>query len=119
MSDLILASVKRICSIADPDTSFDNELILYTNTVLMEIMQEWYGMDHAFKVVDGTETWDQVLGEDTDYEGVKELVGLKVRLMFDTPTSGSVMQAIQDQIKNLEWRMYFWKDLKRIDEENT
>ena len=83
----------------------------------MEIMQEWHGMDHAFKLEDGTETWDQLLGEDTDYEGVKELVGLKVRLMFDTPTSGSVLQAIQDQIKNLEWRMYFWKDLTRIDEE--
>ena len=119
MNNNILSSVKNVCNIADPDTSFDNELILYTNTVLMELMQEWHGLDHAFRLEDGTETWDQLLGEDTDYEGVKELVGLKVRLMFDTPTSGSVLQAIQDQIKNLEWRLYFWKDLKRIDEEKA
>lgn len=116
MNNNILATVKRVCNIADPDTSFDNELILFTNTVLMELMQEWHGMNHAFKLEDGTETWDQLLGEDTDYEAVKELVGLKVRLIFDTPTSGSVLQAIQDQIKNLEWRLYFWKDLERMDE---
>lgn len=119
MNETILATVKKICNIADPDTSFDAELIIYTNSVLMTLMQEWHGMDHAFRIEDGTETWDQLLGEDTDYEAVKELVGLKVRLMFDTPTSGSVMQAIQDQIKMLEWRLYFWKDLERIDEENS
>lgn len=118
MNETILASVKKICNIADQDTSFDAELIIYTNTVLMELMQEWHGMDHASKIEDGTETWDLILGGDTDYEGVKELVGLKVRMMFDTPTSGSVMQAMQDQIRNLEWRLYFWKDLKRIDEGN-
>lgn len=119
MNNNILASVKRICNIAEPDTSFDNELIIYTNSVLMELMQEWHGMNSAFKLEDGTETWDQLLGEDTDYEGVKELVGLKVRLMFDTPTSGTVMQAMQYQISNLEWRLYFWKDLDRIDEEKA
>lgn len=119
MNETILASVKKICNIADPDTSFDSELIMFTNTVLMELMQEWHGMDHAFRIENGTETWDDLLNGDTDYEGVKELVGLKVRLMFDTPTSGSVMQAIQDQIKNLEWRLYFWKDLERIDEVNS
>ena len=120
MNNIILASVKKICNIADDDTSFDSELIMVTNSVLMELMQEWHGMDHAFRIEDGTETWDQLLGEnETDYEGVKELVGLKVRLMFDTPSSSSVMQAIQDQIKNLEWRLYFWKDLDRIDEEKA
>ena len=119
MNENILASVKKICNIADPDTSFDSELIMYTNSVLMTLMQEWHGMDHAFRLEDGTETWDELLGEDTDYEAVKELVGLKVRLIFDTPTSGSVMQAIQDQIKMLEWRLYFWKDLERINEEKA
>lgn len=119
MNEKILDSVKKICNIAVPDTSFDDELVMYTNTVLMELMQEWHGMDHAFRIQTGTETWDDLLGGETDYEGVKELVGLKVRLMFDTPTSGSVMQAIQDQIKMLEWRLYFWKDLERIDEVNS
>lgn len=116
MSDNILASVKKICNVLEDDTSFDQELILFINSALMVIMQEWHGMDHAFKLEDGTETWDDLLGEDTDYEGVKELIGLKVKLMFDPPSNSAVIQAMNDQIKDLEWRLYLWKDNNRIDE---
>ena len=115
MNNLILSSVKKINNIADDDTSFDNELILYINTALMIIMQEWHGMDHSFKVVDGTESWDDLLKGDGDYEAVKEDVGLRVKLMFDPPSNSAVLQAIKDQINELEWRMTLWKDLERID----
>lgn len=115
MNDTILGSVKKICNVAEDDTSFDSDLILYINSALMTIMQEWHGMDHAFKLEDGTETWDDLLGEDTDYEGVKELIGLKVRLMFDPPASSVAVEAIKAQIQDLEWRMFLWKDNERID----
>lgn len=118
MNNNILASVKKINNVAEDDSSFDQELILYINSALMVIMQEWHGMDHAFRVEDGTETWNDLLGEDTDYEGVKELIGLKVKLMFDPPSNSAVLQAINDQIKDLEWRLYLWKDNDRIDEGN-
>ena len=116
MNDNILASVKKLCNVLEDDNSFDQELILLINSALMVIMQEWHGMDHAFKLEDGTETWDDLLGEDTDYEGVKELIGLKVKLMFDPPSNSAVIQAMNDQIKDLEWRLYLWKDNDRIDE---
>lgn len=116
MNDNILASVKKMNNILADDTSFDQELIMFINSALMVLMQEWHGMDHAFRLEDGTETWDDLLGEDTDYEGVKELIGLKVRLMFDPPSNSTVLQAITDQIKDLEWRLYLWKDNNRIDE---
>lgn len=115
MIDTILGSVKKICNVAPEDNSFDQDLIIYINSALMTIMQEWHGMDHALRIEDGTETWDDLLGEDTDYDGVKQLVGLKVRLVFDTPTNSSVLQAIKDEIRDLEWRLYAWKDLERID----
>ena len=119
MNEKILDSVKTICNIALDDTSFDNDLILYINSALMVVMQEWHGMDHAFRIQTSNETWADLLGAEEDNEGVKELIGLKVKLMFDPPTSQAVMQAISDQIKELEWRMYIWKDNIRIDEENS
>lgn len=115
MNDNILSSVKKLCNISEDDKSFDQDLIIHINSVLMTIMQEWHGMDTAFRLEDGTETWDEILGEDTNYEGLKDLVGLKVRLIFDPPTNSAVLQSIAEQIKDLEWRMYFWKDLERID----
>ena len=115
MNDNILNSVKKMCNVAEDDSSFDQDLIIYINSALMTIMQEWHGMDHAFRVEDGSETWDDLLGAgETDYEGVKELVGLKVRLVFDPPSNSSVMQALKDEIQNLEWRMYIWKDNERL-----
>lgn len=114
MNETILSSVKKICNVAEDDTSFDADLILYINSALMTIMQEWHGMDHAFRVEDGTETWVDLLGDDIDFEGVKELVGLKTRMIFDPPTNSSVMQALKDEIQNLEWRLYIWKDMDRL-----
>lgn len=116
MNDTILGSVKKMNNVAEDDTSFDQELIMYTNSALMTIMQEWHGMDHAFRIEDGSETWEDLLGDDIDYEGVKQLLGLKVRLTFDPPSNSAVLQAIKDQIADLEWRMYIWKDNDRIDE---
>ena len=55
-------------------------------------------MDHSFKVVDGTESWDDLLKGDGDYEAVKEDIGLRVKLMFDPPSNSAVLQAIKDQI---------------------
>ena len=114
MNETILGSVKKICNVAEDDTSFDADLILYINSALMTIMQEWHGMDHAFRVEDGTETWDELLGDTTDFEGVKELIGLKTRIMFDPPTNSSVLEAMKSQIENLEWRLYIWKDMDRL-----
>ena len=119
MNDTILGSVKKMCNVAEDDSSFDQDLIIYINSALMTIMQEWHGMDHAFRVEDGTETWDDLLGYDTDFEGVKEFVGLKVRLVFDPPTSSSVMEALKSEIENLEWRLYIWKDMDRLNDVDT
>ena len=119
MNDNILNSVKKMCNVAEDDPSFDQDLILYINSALMTIMQEWHGMDQAFRVEDGAETWDDLLGEDTNFEGVKELVGLKVRLVFDPPSNSSVMQALKDEIQNLEWRLYIWKDMDRLNNVDT
>lgn len=115
MSENILTSVKKMNNVLEDDKSFDQDLILYINSALMVVMQEWHGMDHAFKLEDGTETWDELLGDDTDYEGVKELIGLRVRLMFDPPSSSTAVEAIKSQIQDLEWRMFVWKDNERID----
>lgn len=120
MNDSILTSIKKQLNIAESDTSFDQEIIMDINMVFMIIMQEWYGVDHAFRIEDKTSTWDDFLGEsETDYEGLKTLIALKVRLIFDPPTNSSLMEAINRQIEDLEWRMYLWKDNLRIDAEHA
>ena len=119
MTDSILTSIKKLLGIVEADTSFDSELIMLINSALMVIMQEWYGMDHAFRIEDKTATWDEVLGEDeVDYEGIKQYIFLRVKLVFDPPSNSSVIEAMRKEMEDLEWRMYVWKDNVRIDDEH-
>ena len=116
MNESILTSIKKLVNVAENDNSFDSDLIMYINSVFMVIMQEWYGVEHSFKIEDESATWEDFLGTDeVDYEGLKTYIGLRVRLLFDPPTNSAVLQAIKDEMKDLEWRMYIWKDMLRLD----
>ena len=119
MTDSILTSIKKLLGIVESDTSFDSELIMLINSALMVIMQEWYGMDHAFRIEDKTATWDDLLGEEeVDYEGIKQYIFLRVKMIFDPPNNSSVIEAMRKEMEDLEWRMYVWKDNIRIDDEH-
>lgn len=118
MEESILKSIKKLIGGFGPDDKdFDTDLIMHINTALMTIMQEWHGMDHAFFIEDDSATWSDLLGDDnTDYEAVKTLIYLKVRMLFDPPTNSTLVELMNEQIRDLEWRLYIWKDTERIDE---
>ena len=116
-TDSILNSIKKLIGVDVADPDFDTDLIMAINTVLMTVMQDWHGMDHAFHIEDETSTWADFLGEDNDadYEAVKTLVYLKTKLIFDPPTNSTLVEVLKSLIQDLEWRLYIWKDNERID----
>ena len=85
----------------------------------MAVMQQWHGVDNAFVIHDETDKWSDFLKDDTNYEGLKTYVSLRVKLTFDPPTNASVLEAMQREIADWEWRGYIWKDLERIEEEKS
>ena len=103
--DSILASVKRLLGIEEEYTHFDPEIILNINAALMTLMQLAVGPKQGFIVTDDTATWQDFIGDRTDMEAVKTLVYLKVRLTFDPPQMGYLVDAITKQIAELEWRL--------------
>lgn len=116
MTDSILNSIKKLLGIAEDDHSFDQDVLMHINTILMVISQEWHDRE-SFRVEDASDTWEDFIGEDNiDYDGLKTLVYLRVRLLFDPPNNSFVIQSMNEQIKELEWRMYTWKDNERIDQ---
>lgn len=100
----VLLGIKKICNIDPEDTAFDQELILHTNAVLMELKQ--IGVTDTTKsITDDKDTWDEILGSRKDLEAVKSFIGLKVRQIFDPPTTGAVAEALSNSIRELEWRL--------------
>lgn len=101
----ILNSVKKMCNVAESDTSFDTDLILYTNAQL-SILPQLGVCETPFSISDESEEWSDFLTEGSDEtEMVKAYLGVAVRLVFDPPTSGSVKEALENYKNELEWRI--------------
>lgn len=106
----ILTSIKKLLGITEECTDFDTDIILHINTVLATLNQLNVGSKNGFAISDCTATWKDFMGDDARLNLVKSYVHSKVRLLFDPPLSGSVMEAISNTIKELEWRILIVSD---------
>jgi hypothetical protein len=105
MSGSILTDTKKILGIEEAYVVFDPDIILHINAVLGTLNQLGIGPAVGFAIVDSTATWDDFLAGDLRFNPVKTYVYLRVRLLFDPPTTSYLMSAMQEQIKELEWRL--------------
>lgn len=104
--DSILDSVKhKLGGMASDVTYFDDDLIDFINSVFSTLTQLGVGPEKGYSISDDTDRWEDYIGDDVRLEMVKTYMYLKVRLVFDPPQSGSVLQSINDQIHELEWRL--------------
>lgn len=105
MSDSILTSIKKLLGIAEEYEFFDADVIMNINMAFMVLYQLGVGPSTTFSIEDKTATWSDFLGDATDLAGVKTYVFLKVKLVFDPPQSSAAMEAIKQNIAELEWRL--------------
>lgn len=99
----ILESIKKLIGPSASYEIFEPDLIMHINTIFFTLCQ--LGVtEEPFVISDGTETWDE-FHADTDLESVKTYVYLKTRMYFDPPTNSALISAINEQIKELEWRL--------------
>lgn len=105
MSDSILKSVKKILSIPDDYIAFDQDVILHINSVFSTLTQLGIGPPEGFMIEDDTTEWVAFLGSNLELNAVKTYVCLRVRLLFDPPSTSYAVEAMKEQIQELEWRI--------------
>lgn len=105
MEDSILNDVKKFLGLTPEYTAFDDEIIMYINSVIIILSQIGVGPTSGFRVTDGSASWDEYLSENEDPEAVKTYMGMKVKLMFDPPSGASAMEALKSVCSELEWRI--------------
>lgn len=105
MNDSILTSVKKLLGIDEAYTHFDHDLIIHINSAFMILAQLGVGPAIGFVITDNVDTWDDFMAEGATLNAVKSYIPLKVRLLFDPPTSSAVKESIQNMINELEWRL--------------
>ena len=105
MDSSILTSIKKLLGIAEEDTSFDQDIIMHINTVFAILAQLGVGPANGFSIEDDSAIWEDYLGNATNLKLVKSYVYMKVRSMFDPPTSSILADAMNKNISELEWRI--------------
>jgi hypothetical protein len=105
MSDSILTSTKKILGIDEDYTVFDVDITMHINSVLSTLNQLGIGPVEGFEIFDKTATWDQFLDDYKTLNAVKSYMYLRVRLLFDPPTTSYMITAMEKQILEQEWRL--------------
>lgn len=101
----ILTSIKKLLGIEEDFTQFDPDIIMGINTSLMALNQIGVGPPEGFSISDASEEWSAFIGTRKDIESVKSYIHLKTRLLFDPPQSSFLIEAINKQISEIEWRI--------------
>lgn len=114
--DSMLTTIKKILGIEPEYTHFDSDIILNINSALMVLTQIGVGPPNGFFITDAGQLWTDFLGDRKDIEAVKMYIGLKTKLSFDPPTSSFVLESIERQLREIEWRLNVQVDKPTIVE---
>jgi len=119
VSDSILETTKKTLNLAPDYTPFDQDIVMHINSVFSTLNQLGVGPDEGFMIEDNGPTWETFLGSDPRLNHVKTYVYLRVRLLFDPPTTGYLVEALQKQILEHEWRLNVQREGTKWVDPNT
>ena len=115
--DSILLSVKKMIGIPNDYDVFDTDIILHINTVFDSLNQMGVGPEEGFSISDSSTEWSEFLTFGKNSEMVKTYMYLKVRMLFDPPSNGTLSTVLSEQIKEYEWRLLIFADQLRLEQE--
>lgn len=105
MTNSILNSTKKNLGIDESYTAFDPDIIMHINSVLSTLEQLGVGPVGGFMIEDHIAEWGDLLGTDLRLNNVKSYMTLRVRLLFDPPTTSFAIAAMEKQVQEMEFRI--------------
>lgn len=110
ITESILTSVKKLLGIDEAYNHFDSDLIMHINSVFSILTQMGVGPANGFSITGNSEKWTDFADEPDKFSFVKSYMHLKVKLLFDPPLSSAVIESINRQISEFEWRLFIAAD---------
>lgn len=105
MQDSILMTIRKLVC-GDPYADhFDTDLLVHINACFSILNQLGVGPESGFVVTDETQSWSSYIADNYILNMVKTYVTLKVKKIFDPPLTSSVLEAMDKEISQLEWRL--------------
>lgn len=102
----ILNDVKKFIGLDLSYPAYDPDLILLINSEFSTLYQAGVGpTDKAFRIEDENAIWDDFMKGKTNIESVKDFICLRVKMIFDPPSSSFVLDAYKAKADELLWRL--------------
>lgn len=106
ITESILTSIKKLLGIDADYKHFDADLIMHINSVFSILLQLGVGPGNGFSITGDIERWADFIPDNPEkFSLVKSYMHLKVKLLFDPPLSSAVIESINRQISEFEWRL--------------
>lgn len=103
--DSILNSTKKVLGIDADYDAFDLDIMMHINSTFSTLNQLGVGPEEGFMIEDDTATWGDFIGNDMRLNSVRTYVYLKVRNLFDPPSTSFVIESQKEQMREIEWRL--------------
>lgn len=100
----ILVTTKKMLGLSIEDHSFDHDVITHINSAFNTLQQLGIGST-GFAIEDDTLEWSDFAQPFPQFNMVKSFVYSYARLFFDPPTTTFHLNAAQEQLKELTWRL--------------
>ena len=100
----ILTSIKKLLGISEEDENFDIDITLHINSVLWILTQLGVGPQNGFAIDDKTAMWTDFVSDDISFASIKSYVYMKVKLLFDPPSSAALIESFNRLTSEFEWR---------------
>lgn len=105
MDDSILDTIKKMLGIDPTVTAFDTDIIVLINSAFLPLNQIGIGPVEGYSISGSSGKWSEYTTDIDNLESVKSYIYLKVKTIFDPPSSSYVLQQYTQTIKELEWRL--------------
>lgn len=113
VDDSILLSIKKMLGMEPEFTQFDPDIILHINTIIQVLYQIGLDIPEGFVVVDQNNLWTDYI-QNPRYSKItsliKQYIFMRVRMIFDPPSSQTLSTTIQESINEIQWRISQWID---------
>lgn len=105
MENRILVSTKKILGLPEEYTAFDLDVITHINAAFSVLTQLGVGPAEGYMIDSDADLWTEFVTEPIKANMIKTYVYLKVRSLFDPPTTSFLIEAVNKQIAELESRI--------------
>lgn len=111
MEESILEATKKILGLPAAHTAFDHDILTHINATFGVLYQMGIGPTSGFMIEDTEDVWNDFLPNGPMLNMVKSYIFLKVKFLFDPPTTSFTQAAMKEQIDEFENRLVLANEL--------